>query len=89
MKTRAFVTAAVTALAVMSPATVAEARTGAASAPARYVWLKSCPKKDYTVPCGQWMITRRDGTTTPLADAQVHRVTASGASTGRARCSPR
>ncbi|WP_157521981.1 hypothetical protein [Herbidospora cretacea] len=75
MKTRAFVAAALTALAVMSPATVAEARTGAA---ARYVWLKSCPKKDYTVPCGQWMITRRDGTTTPLADAQVHRVTASG-----------
>ncbi|GAB1824400.1 WD40 repeat domain-containing protein [Herbidospora sp. RD11066] len=78
MKTRAFVAAAITALAVMSPATVAEARTGAASAPARYVWLKSCPKQDYTVPCGQWMITRRDGTTTPLADAQVHRVTASG-----------
>ncbi|WP_157518268.1 hypothetical protein [Herbidospora mongoliensis] len=78
MKTRALVTAAVTALAVMSPATVAEARTGAASAPARYVWLKACPKDDYTVPCGQWMISRRDGTTTALADAQVHRVTASG-----------
>ncbi|GLX96084.1 hypothetical protein [Herbidospora sp. NBRC 101105] len=78
MQKRAYVAAVLTALAVVSPAAVAEASTGAASSPARYVWLKSCPKAGYTVPCGQWMVYRRDGSTTPLPDAQVHQVTASG-----------
>nr|WP_062338405.1 hypothetical protein [Herbidospora sakaeratensis] len=78
MKKRAYAAAVLTALAVVSPVAVAEASTGAASSPARYVWLKSCPKAGYTVPCGDWMVSRRDGSTTSIPDAQVYQVTASG-----------
>ncbi|TKK86784.1 hypothetical protein FDA94_20210 [Herbidospora galbida] len=78
MQKRAYAAAVLTALAVVSPVAVAEASTGAASSPARYVWLKACAKADYSVPCGKWMIYRRDGSSTSLPDAQVHQVTASG-----------
>ncbi|GAA0361130.1 hypothetical protein GCM10009530_08220 [Microbispora corallina] len=37
----------------------------------RYAWVKSCKKKDYTVPCGPWTLTLRDGSRVPLKDARV------------------
>ncbi|WP_062431125.1 hypothetical protein [Herbidospora daliensis] len=88
MKKRAFAAAVVTAFAVVAPMTVAEASTGAASSPARYVWLKSCPKAGYTVPCGDWMVYRRDGTMTRIPDAQVHQVKASGGVDGESSLQP-
>ncbi|MEV0971407.1 hypothetical protein [Microtetraspora glauca] len=71
---------AATASALAVP-TAAEAKTGAASAASaqiRYAWVKSCPKKDYTVPCGSWTLALRDGKTRKLTDARVNPVTASG-----------
>jgi hypothetical protein len=73
--------AAVTATALTSPA---EAKTGAASTTTkaakavRYASLASCPKKDYTVPCGAWELTLRDGKTVKLPDATVFPRDASG-----------
>ncbi|GLW99569.1 hypothetical protein [Microtetraspora sp. NBRC 16547] len=61
--------------------TMAEAKTGAASAAnaqIRYVWVKSCGEKDYTVPCGSWNFVTRDGKTRTLGDARVYAVNARG-----------
>ncbi|WP_214109615.1 hypothetical protein [Acrocarpospora catenulata] len=69
---------AVAAAAVAALPGVAEARTGAASGVARYVWVNSCPKKDYTVPCGPWTVTTRTGKKVALPDAQVFPVDAAG-----------
>ncbi|MBG0827469.1 hypothetical protein HS041_06790 [Planomonospora sp. ID67723] len=71
------------ALAAAAASTVivapAQAYTGAASADAvRYAWIGSCPKKDYTVPCGDWTLTMRSGKTIKLTDAQVHPKNAEG-----------
>jgi hypothetical protein len=72
--------ASVTAAGVASPA---EAKTGAsstttktakatkASTAVRYAYLDSCQKKDYSVPCGSWMLTLRSGKTVKLPDATV------------------
>ncbi|GIH76180.1 hypothetical protein [Planobispora longispora] len=69
----------------------AQAYTGAASATSsssssssssdsvRYAWIKSCPKKDYTVPCGDWTLTMRSGKTVKLTDARVNPKNAKGA----------
>ncbi|MEU6739424.1 hypothetical protein [Streptosporangium sandarakinum] len=68
--TAAFLTAvtAVTSFLVVGPA---DAKTGAVSADSvDYAWIKSCPKKDYTVPCGKWKLVMRSGKTVTLTDAQ-------------------
>ncbi|GAA0826587.1 hypothetical protein ACFQVD_28085 [Streptosporangium amethystogenes subsp. fukuiense] len=46
--------------------------------PARYAWLKSCPRGDGSVPCGSWMLTLRSGRTVKLPGAQVHPRSADG-----------
>lgn len=68
-----------TATALAAPAN-SEARTGAASAEGsvRYAWVKSCPKKDYTVPCGTWTLSLSGGKQFPVTDTQVHPVTSKG-----------
>ncbi|GGS83322.1 hypothetical protein GCM10010156_47500 [Planobispora rosea] len=63
--------------------TPAQAHTGAASAASspdsvRYAWVKSCPKKDYTIPCGRWTLTMRSGKTIKLTDARVNPENANG-----------
>ncbi|MEV8637353.1 hypothetical protein AB0395_37510 [Streptosporangium sp. NPDC051023] len=68
--------AATTMTMTVSPA---EAKTGAASDDSvRYAWIKGCPKKDYTVPCGKWTLTLRSGKTVKLADARVNPRQANG-----------
>ncbi|MEV0583096.1 hypothetical protein [Nonomuraea sp. NPDC050310] len=59
--------AAASSIMIAAPA---EART--AASPARYAWLDGCPKKDYTVPCGDWTLTLRNGKHVALKDAVVH-----------------
>lgn len=44
----------------------------------RYAWLSGCPKKDYTVPCGSWTLSLRDGSNITLKDAIVHPTDATG-----------
>lgn len=80
------VAAAATAAAFAAPANAAAnvnaaARTGATSAAkvsVRYTWVKSCKKKDYTVPCGPWTLSLSSGKQLQLTDARVHPVTYSG-----------
>ncbi|GAA3110630.1 hypothetical protein [Streptosporangium carneum] len=76
----AVLTLAAAAAATMTmTVTPAEAKTGAASADSvRYAWLDSCPKKDYTIPCGKWTLTLRSGKTVKLADARVNPRQANG-----------
>jgi hypothetical protein len=72
---------AIAAAALVVPATAAEAKTGATSdakGQVRYAWLKSCPKKDYTIPCGPWTITLGSGKNLVLKDAVVHPYLADG-----------
>ncbi len=79
---RGFAALALAAAAVTATTTIvtpAEAKTGAASDDSvRYAWIKSCPKKDYTIPCGKWMLTLRSGKTVKLADARVNPRQANG-----------
>jgi hypothetical protein len=72
---------AIAAAALVVPATMAEAKTGAtsdANGQVRYSWLKSCPKKDYTIPCGAWNLALNSGKNLVLKDAMVHPLTADG-----------
>ncbi|MFJ2028496.1 hypothetical protein [Streptosporangium sp. NPDC087985] len=60
-------------------ATPADAKTGAASDDSvRYAWLKSCPEKEYRIPCGKWTLTMRSGKVIKLADARVNPKQANG-----------
>ncbi|WP_248961901.1 hypothetical protein [Sphaerisporangium perillae] len=72
--------AAVTATALTSPA---EAFTGVASTTkaskatksseaARYAAVSGCTKHGYSVPCGPWRVTLRNGKTVTLSDATVY-----------------
>ncbi|MEV7011142.1 hypothetical protein [Streptosporangium sp. NPDC051022] len=71
--------ATLTATIMTMTVTPAEAKTGAASDDSvRYAWIKSCKKKDYTVPCGQWTLTLRSGKTVKLTDARVNPRLANG-----------
>lgn len=81
--------AVATATALTSPA---EAYTGAASAAehakktraansssaVRYAWLVGCKKKEYTVPCGPWRLSLRNGNTAKVTDAVVFPTMANG-----------
>ncbi|MEZ0071460.1 hypothetical protein [Planotetraspora sp. GP83] len=91
MKKLAILALAAAATTAFAGAGQAEARTGAASATTktatatgaskaqvRYAWVKSCRKKDYTVPCGPWTLSLRNGKTLPLTDARVFPVTYEG-----------
>ncbi|MBO3746943.1 hypothetical protein J5X84_12775 [Streptosporangiaceae bacterium NEAU-GS5] len=78
---------AIAAAALVVPATMAEAKTGAvstasksaaASSQVRYAWLKSCPKSTYTIPCGSWTVTLTSGKSVVLKDAVVHPIMANG-----------
>ncbi|MEV4182003.1 hypothetical protein AB0J28_11245 [Streptosporangium canum] len=70
---RGFAALTVAAAAAAMITTPADATTGAVSDDSvRYAWLSSCAKKDYKVPCGNWMLTMRSGKTVKLADARVH-----------------
>ncbi|GAA1013494.1 hypothetical protein Aple_087430 [Acrocarpospora pleiomorpha] len=69
---------AILAVAAASVVVAYPAQAQDTDATARYAVLKSCPKKDYRVPCGPWTITRRDGKQFVLADAQVFQVWVNG-----------
>ncbi|MFF5210392.1 hypothetical protein [Streptosporangium sp. NPDC000396] len=76
---RGFAALAVAAAAATMIGSPSEAKTGAASDDSvRYAWLKSCPKKDYTIPCGDWTLTMRSGKTIKLTDARVFPKKANG-----------
>lgn len=44
----------------------------------RYAWVDSCPKKDYTVPCGPWTLSLVNGRSVKLKDAVVFPKSATG-----------
>ncbi|MFI6321226.1 hypothetical protein ACIBG8_27065 [Nonomuraea sp. NPDC050556] len=68
----AAVAAASTMMLMPAPATAQAAKD------VRYAWVGSCPKKDYTVPCGSWTLALRGGGSLALKDAVVHPTTSAG-----------
>src|SRR5690242_6625606 len=46
--------------------------TAKAGAAVRYAWVRSCEKGDFSVPCGAWTLTLRNGRTVKLSDAVVY-----------------
>jgi len=50
----------------------------AADPSVRYAWVDSCPKKDYTVPCGPWTLAMRGAKGIVMKDAVVFPKAANG-----------